>query len=453
MTKIQQFEQSVKNNLPSDFENLKKTSESFGAAVSGGADSISLLISLSHILKKIQIPLKVVTINHNIRSYDESYGDCLYVKEVCDNLVMNGFDVSCEIVEIPVGKVAEIESERKNGIEEAARFLRYKIFDKFIAENNIKYFCIAHNQNDQLETLLMRFLQGSSVDALQGIKTRGNIIRPLISIERKEIEEYLLLQNINWKVDSTNEDTSYLRNNIRKNLISFLDEKFDGWKTAVLSGGKKAEQDSQIINQLVDSIEILKNGDFCSVKKDVFINQPSGIKIRILLKMCNSLSSENRVPYVFLQDFITSLDCGKEFEKCFKNLIFGSEKNFIFVKKYLKKQTDLSFFAIIEEEGTYSFPFGEVCIKQNENKCTFEFDNNKRNYSLDLNFPFIIRNHEIDDEIRCKDGNFKKIIDIYSDWKVDEKNRSLIPLVQKLENNQEIICIFGESAGFYNWIV
>lgn len=448
---LNQFEQSVKNNLPSDLDSLKSRDMCFGAAVSGGADSIALLLSLSHILKQYKIPLKVVSINHNIRSYEESYGDCLFVKDVCNELYQRGFDVTCEIIEIEAGKVSELASERKNGIEEAARILRYSIFENFIYQNNIKYFCIAHNQNDQLETLLMRFLQGSSVDALQGIKNHNQIIRPLINIERSDIEKYLRSQNYSWRTDSTNENTSYLRNNIRKNLISFLNEHFYGWKTAVLNGGKKAEQDSFIINQILDTIPVEKNKDECSIEKNIFESQPDGLKNRILLKMCNSLSLENRIPYVFLQDFISALSCGKVFEKKYSDLIFCCEKNKIFVKKYTNPKTDLSFFAIIEKDGMYTFPFGSVHISQSSGKCNFQF--NDYYCSAKIQFPFILRNQEIDDEICCKDGKFKKIIDIYSDWKVSEDARNFIPVIQKLENNQEIIGIFGEFLGYKNWIV
>ena len=90
--------------------------------------------------------------------------------QLCDVLKKQGIDVSAKLYELKRGDVAATAAVRQNGTEEAARYLRYKAFDDFIKENSLDFLCLAHNKNDQLETLLMRFLQGSYEESSVGIK-------------------------------------------------------------------------------------------------------------------------------------------------------------------------------------------------------------------------------------------------------------------------------------------
>ncbi len=142
-----------------------------GVAVSGGADSVALLVSLVEILGKKNI--FVITVNHNIRPSEESKADADFVFELCKKI-----GVFCKIAEIERGIVLQTAKIRGGGTEEAARFLRYLEFEKFLKEKSLDFLCLAHTQNDQIETLLMRFLQGSS--QLSGIaRRRGAFCRPL----------------------------------------------------------------------------------------------------------------------------------------------------------------------------------------------------------------------------------------------------------------------------------
>lgn len=436
-----------------------------GVGVSGGADSICLLVCLANLFKKCpSVSLKVVTVNHNIRSEEESGGDCDFVVSVCKKLnevyYQNKNAISCEVVSLEKGKVFDFAKSRGAGIEESARFLRYQIFEDFIEKNHLDCFCLAHNKNDQLETALMRFLQGSSIEGSCGIwENRGKFVRPLINCDRKEIEKYLIEQGFEWRTDCTNLDNSYFRNRVRNELVPFLDKNFAGWKNSVLGGIKKNRLDFEIIEENVKQVpyDFDNKKNVVSVLLSDFCNLKDGLKIRFLFECCNLIGKNNRMSFSFFEDVVLSLKkvCTKEsfdgnsvwFEKHAEDFVIICKKDKLFVKKYAKKQTDLLFFDIIEEDGEYFFNgktvvvedgnliFGETIIK---NVC----------------FPLCIRNVQIGDVVKCADGKMKKVADVFSDWHVEEEDKGQILIVQELNSKvQNIICVLGKEFGYSDWIV
>ena len=436
-----------------------------GVGVSGGADSICLLVCLANLFKKCpSVSLKVVTVNHNIRSEEESGGDCDFVVSVCKKLnevyYQNKNAISCEVVSLEKGKVFDFAKSRGAGIEESARFLRYQIFEDFIEKNHLDCFCLAHNKNDQLETALMRFLQGSSIEGSCGIwENRGKFVRPLINCDRKEIEKYLTEQGFEWRTDCTNLDNSYFRNRVRNELVPFLEKNFAGWKNSVLGGIKKNRLDFEIIEENVKQVpyDFDNKKNVVSVLLSDFCNLKDGLKIRFLFECCNLIGKNNRMSFSFFEDVVLSLKkvCNKEsfdsnsvwFEKHAEDFVIICKKDKLFVKKYAKKQTDLLFFDIIEEDGEYFFNgktvvvedgnliFGETIIK---NVC----------------FPLCIRNVQIGDVVKCADGKMKKVADVFSDWHVEEEDKGQILIVQELNSKvQNIICVLGKEFGYSDWIV
>ena len=251
------FENQVLSGLKKCGVNLASISAAggaVGAAVSGGADSVSLLVSLCELCKPFSVPLKVITVNHFIRSNEETCGDVEFVSKLCSSLKEQGYDVTLKIHEIQKGTIAELSQTKNLGTEAAARELRYAAFEDFIRQEKLEVLCLAHNKNDQLETLLMRFIQGAGCDSLGGIPCRRNkYVRPLLWTERSAIESYLKEKGITWRTDSTNSDTTYLRNRIRNELVPVLNERFAGWDRGVLLGAQKAEDDSKVIKPLTEA--------------------------------------------------------------------------------------------------------------------------------------------------------------------------------------------------------
>lgn len=447
------FEKEVLKSF--DYLNIKLNARlKIGIAVSGGADSIALLTSMAEICNEKSIPLYVITINHNLRPVDETAGDAEFVESYCHKLRMEEKQIFCTRIEIPRGEIEKLASERKTGIEECARFKRYSHFESFIEINNLDYLCLAHNKNDQLETVLMRFLQGGSVEALAGIQMRRKqFIRPLLNLTRDEIEAYLREKEVSWRTDSTNNETLYLRNRIRHKLLPVLNQNFPDWQNAVIAGAARWKTDADLLQSVADSFHIYEEKGLVSFDIDEFNRQKKAVQLRILLRAVNMAGETNRIPNNFLDDVIASIDApaNKSFVKLYGSVELSKKNHVLFIKKRSKIHTEISFFDIIEEIGNFEFPFGSFTVVSENQKFFVSIGSEN---VFEIKMPFVVRNVEIDDEIEMTDGTMKRIADIFSDWHIVENEKCMIPVFQELyDKSQRIKCIAGSFLGYKDWIV
>ena len=186
------------------------------AAVSGGADSVCLLLLLHEMAAELGIKVFAFHMNHGIRGA-EADRDERFVMELCERLNIP--------LTVAHEKVEEYAAERGLSGEEAGRILRYH----HLGETAEKYQCakiaVAHHEDDDAETVLLNLFRGSGLAGLSGIRpVRENIIRPLLCVSRKEIEEYLKEQGFSWCEDSTNRENDYTRNKIRNELLPWVRE-------------------------------------------------------------------------------------------------------------------------------------------------------------------------------------------------------------------------------------
>lgn len=452
---------SIKNSGISNLSPLR-----IGAGVSGGADSVSLLISLCNILTPLGLTLFVVTVNHNIRSQEESGGDADFVLQLCKDLSMKGYLVQAECIELERGQVLELARTRAGGIEDAARELRYKAFEDFINHNQLDYLCLAHNQNDQLETILMRFLNGASLEALTGIKfIRGRYLRPLLEISRDEIETYLKESNYTYRTDKSNFDDLYLRNKIRLKLIPFLNQNFSGWKKALLGANGRYQEDAEFILGAVDAFPLELNDEEVKIPLADFMNIDPALQGRVLIRAANMIGEDSRIPQSFISDFLKTLKIKEagNFSKYYNKVQLICYKSYLLVKKYDKRQTDFKFFVIIEESANYELPFGTLSVFKNIDSAEEISDDEEYTASISregftssfrLRLPVIVRSIRLDDEIKCADGKQKKVSDILNNWKVSDFDRSILPVFQTLGTDKEsIIALPGNFLGYKDWIV
>lgn len=188
-------------------------------AVSGGPDSICLLDILQKNREKLNIQLFVAHINHGIRK--NSTIDEEYVENYCKNRNIDFFVLHADVI--------KRATKEKRGIEETGRTVRYEFFDEVLSKTNSNKIAIAHNSNDNAETIIMNMLRGSGTAGLKGIEVKkdNKYIRPLIKCEREEIELYCKENVLNPRHDESNDENVYTRNKIRNIVIPYIKKEFN----------------------------------------------------------------------------------------------------------------------------------------------------------------------------------------------------------------------------------
>ena len=187
-------------------QNLIKKQESLGVAVSGGADSMALLYALHARNYRVT----ALHFEHGIRG-GESLRDLHFVETFCQQ---HNIPFACEQADVPA------LARKGESIEAAARRLRYAFFARACRTHRLDKIATAHHMDDACETFLFHLLRGGGMQGLLGIPVcRGNIVRPLLCVTRKEIETYVAEQHIPHVTDSTNTSEDYTRNYIRKTVL------------------------------------------------------------------------------------------------------------------------------------------------------------------------------------------------------------------------------------------
>ena len=195
----------VKSSIWADFER----GENIVLGFSGGADSCALF----HLLAESGLGLQItaVHVNHGLRG-EESDGD-----EAFCGAITAGYNSTYITYRTDITALAK---EKKITEEEAGREFRYQAFAEAAEKCGATKVVVAHNMDDNAETMIMRFLRGTGLAGLAGIPyRRERIIRPLLYTGRKEIEDYLRANNIPFRLDSTNDENDYTRNKIRNVIL------------------------------------------------------------------------------------------------------------------------------------------------------------------------------------------------------------------------------------------
>lgn len=214
-------------------------------AVSGGPDSVFLLKALDHLKSKLKLKrLFICNLDHGIRG-KESSEDSLFVKKMAEDLNI-GF----------MHKKIDLSKKRSGGLstEEAAREERYKFFNEAAQAAGANIIATGHTLDDQAETILMRIIKGASLKGMVGIspvREEGSlkIIRPLFELEKREIEKYLDDRGISYRIDSTNSRPIYFRNEIRSDIIPFLEKYNPRLKRVLCNLAEHLREDFEFIQQ------------------------------------------------------------------------------------------------------------------------------------------------------------------------------------------------------------
>lgn len=400
-------------------------------ACSTGADSMCLLNLCEKALNKEQIV--ICHVNHKVREQSEI--EEIYLKEYAHN----------NNIKLYIKHLASLSGN----FEESARNMRYSFFYETALSVNAKYILVAHNATDNLETIIMRMIKGSSLIGYAGIMENAkyqdiDIYRPLLEVSKKDIISYCEQNNIKYFHDHTNDNTEFTRNRIRHSIIPLLEnEKEDIYKAITYFSNTIINANSLLEEKKIDFISksVLTCGNTRSFKLSEYLLLSDYLRHQILFRLLKkeelSISANNE-----LVKLITSN----------KSKFVNKLKYTTIIKEYgmivlYEGELNEDFFLEISEEGTYNLP-NNCSIIVDSKKCTFISNSHKIWYNINK-LPLIVRSRIPGDKIKRSKKSFdtnekhfytQSISDILTNKKIPYIERANTLL---LECDNEIIAILG----------
>lgn len=400
-------------------------------AVSGGPDSICLLHILYELKKKYSIDLCVAHVNHCLRGEDAD-NDEDFVRQFCKK-----YNIDFYGTRIQVDKIAK---EKRISFETAAREVRYAFFKEVMEKVNGNKIALAHNANDQCETVLMRIMRGTGLEGLAGIKPlRDNIyIRPLIKITREEIENYCKDNGLETRLDKSNLETIYTRNKIRLELIPYIKENFNSNIIQSINRlVENAEWDIEFIDFISKEIYnkyAKEEKDRVILSKELFL-EPRAVVGRVIRNAVSSLQGNIlNFEKVHIDDIIklNKLGTGKTIELPKEFIALNNYEDIHILKrdKYYKNYTGEQYELhlgknIIKENMVINLEVldsKDVLIKENQNIKYFNYDK--------ITEEIALRYRKDGDKMKPLGmKGSKKLKDLFIDLKIPKEKRNNIPLI------------------------
>ncbi|MBI9096533.1 MAG: tRNA lysidine(34) synthetase TilS [Sphaerochaeta sp.] len=280
-------------------------------AFSGGSDSLALLLAFSSLLP----PSKVVPlyVDHGLRVPEELQQELSLNRDTCERL---GLELT--VLTLGKGSVAKTSSTRGSGIEEAARLLRYANLEDACTVLGCTYLATAHNADDQMETILKRVFQGSSISSLEGIVSvqRGFssptiIIRPTLTLTHVQLQQYVESRGYRWSEDSTNQMECYERNAIRKNLTPVILSLYPQAHKGVQRLTTRAKDVSVLLEDLTsEALQKVVFSEHAGMFLDDFLALERAIRDTVLLRMFSYVAkgTDTKVSYAKVQQLRSALE-------------------------------------------------------------------------------------------------------------------------------------------------
>ncbi|TKB09399.1 tRNA lysidine(34) synthetase TilS [Desulforhopalus sp. IMCC35007] len=424
-------------------------------AVSGGADSLALLVVLQALPLNLQ--LTPVYVDHGLRP-NEIPHEIELIQNLCQSL-----NLTLTIKPVDVKGYCRIH---KKSTEDAARFLRYRALEEVRTLHNHKKIAVAHHADDQVEEFFIRLLRGSAVKALSGMQIEnGKIIRPLLLENRQTIEQFLTIQNIPWSTDSSNLSRDYLRNRIRLDLLPDLEKAYNpALRKTVLQTMDVLREEDRLLHDLtgksyrrcVQEVYSRKGEtqNFCiTVNSEIYLTLELALRRRVLEKICWKLE----IPPSFIiiseiDHLITTAENSKTLHLADGVRVVKSKGQILFSRPYLGKNKRGStrypkgYELTIQQPGHYFVPGTAMTIGLLEQSSLKPADNPKE-LRVDLTklaFPLLIRGlHPGEKFIPCNSAGSKKISRYYNEQKLDKLQRQSWPI---LFSGDSVVAIIGYNV-------
>lgn len=441
-------DEPILNEVRSFFSSYHiEVKEGLGIAFSGGSDSLGLLLALRRIFGTDA--LHALYVKHNIRSPEESRAELELNRRNCERL-----DIRFHLLDLGELTVHNEALLRGRGVEEAARHLRYSALVQACERLGLHYLATAHNADDQLETLLMRLFQPTSIVALEGIRPIRRLsesitlIRPTLGCTHLQLQQFVRSCQLTWSEDSTNQQNDYLRNAVRNRLVPDLLELFPSARSAALRMGKRFGEAGSLLTQLTDEAmqTVVSKEGACEFSLAWFLNLHPVIKEQVLYRITASFPSESRIRGSFIDKLIQRFEnsgsssnwlfeSGGHRVQCRKGRIswsFGIQGAWSFCLPLADPKAEASYelgndvvFSVESFDGRELFPCGPIAL------------------DADMLEQPILRSPMETDEILLEGGSVK-VTKLLASYRIP---RHLFPMAVVLDDRSGLVAVFSSHLG------
>jgi tRNA(Ile)-lysidine synthase len=410
-------------------------------AVSGGPDSTALLRALA---ARRDLTLLACIVDHGIRPAGEVEADVAFVQGLCGSL-----SVPLHVARVPRGSLQALARETGKGLEETARDARYRMLHVSAHATPAAMIALGHTEDDVVETLLMRVLQGSGVEGLRGIPLRrGPFFRPLLHCTRDQVIEYLSALSQDWREDLTNSDTAILRNRVRHLIVPVLRESFPGYRAGLLTMRERLVPVSDLVRAQAALLPWRKSGGGFTMPRADFFSSPAAVRACSLLQLYDSFrgpGAPRRLPWRFLSPALrddprrdgwilsgygAALRAVREGVSWGPRIASRGKKGY-FIEAYEAGNTAISGTGTILRLTRIR---GKACAEEGVLSLLAE----------DVAAPIVLRSRRKGDEILL-DGGATSLKELFARWKVPGPDRERMPV---LADRKGVLAVLGSALGF-----
>lgn len=417
-------------------------------AVSGGPDSMALLHFFKTIQKEWGLKVIALSVDHQLRG-EQSKDDLEYVKSMCREWNIEFIGKSIDVI--------SYKKKKHIGTQIASRELRYQFFAEQMKYFQADYLAFGHHGDDQVETMLMRMVRSADSSFLSGIPVKrefagGSIIRPLLCVTKKELENYCQVNGINPRIDPSNASDDYTRNFYRINVLPLLKSKNGNLHKTIQHLSESLEADENFLqieaNRVFEEVvQLEENFRTATFNINDFVSRASALQRRVyhlILKYLYHNDLPKDITYVHEEQLLSLLAKDKsnvqidfprhlKVKKAYNKLIFyfqEEENNFP------------NFHEVLKVPGEVLLPNGNKMIATYQDEVKSINENTYICLESEIKLPLHIRTRRDGDRMSWKGLNgSKKLKDIFIDAKIPLQDRNSWPVVT--DNNGDILWLVG----------
>ena len=413
--------------------------------LSGGPDSTALLRFLVSIQAEWGMTLHACIVDHGIRAASEVEADIAFAGSLCESL-----RIPLTICRVVSGRCRQRARDESRSLEEIAREERHRLLLDTSSRLGLDWIALGHTQDDLLETILMRFLQGSDVGGLAGMAVvRGRLIRPLLGCARTDIIDYLRSLEQGWREDETNQDLAILRNRVRHVLLPLLAKEFPGSRSGILGLSRKASLVAQLLREEGKRMGWAATPQGFSISRETFLASAPAVRAAELMRMYDLLrapSSPRRLPWRFIAPAL-----GRSLPATAGTVVRGHGVQLVVRsgslswERHIVRPGKKSYFIEVSETGSFSVP--GIGVRVRFARCSGKKSPAAEETALlarDIEPPLVLRSRRRGDEILLEHGA-TPLKELFAGWKVSVGHRQQVPI---LADRKGVVAVLGRALGY-----